>query len=83
MKEGRFTINAAVMVKNNTDLFLLEKENWLQLSPGIGLRIFIGGIIGVSAEAGLENRNMFFFTQNKYANKSSWFFTIGLQYPYL
>ena len=83
VKDEKFGINAAVMVKNNTDLFILEKEKWMQVSPGIGLRIFIGGVFGVSAEAGIENRNILFFTQNKYVNKSNWFFTIGFQCPLL
>jgi len=35
-------INMAFFVKNNTDLFLFQSNNWLQVSPGAGLKFLHG-----------------------------------------
>ena len=35
MKYNRLSLNAAIFFKNNTDLFVFEKNNWSQVSPGI------------------------------------------------
>ena len=72
------TINLALFVKNNTDLFIFKKNNWAQLSPGFGVRIFLGGQYGLTVEAGLENRTIYLFDNKKIINNSFYFFSLGL-----
>lgn len=82
MKENSPSVNIAFLLKNNTDLFVLKKNKWAQVSPGIGVRIFIGGMYGLTAEGGIENRSIYIFNENKYINKSSLFLSFGiLLYP--
>ncbi len=72
------SINLALFVKNNTDIFVFEKNNWAQLSPGFGVRLFLGGIIGLTIEAGFENRSVYLFNEKKIINNSCYFFSFGL-----
>ncbi len=78
MNYNRPSINAAIFVKNNTDLFVFEKNNWAQISPGIGIRIFVGGFFGLVVEGGIENRSIYLFGEKEIVNKSCYFFSFGL-----
>ena len=79
MKYNQPSLNVAFFIKNNTDLFVFEKNNWAQISPGIGLRFFIGGFFGLTVEGGIENKSIYLFGEKEFINKSCYFFP--LDYP--
>ncbi len=68
----------AFFIKNNTDLFVIEKNNWAQLSPGLGVRLFLGGQYGVVIESGYEFKAKYLFKEEKFHNDSDLFFSLGL-----
>ncbi|MDA3813735.1 MAG: hypothetical protein PF570_05720 [Candidatus Cloacimonetes bacterium] len=67
----------ALFIKNNTDLFILHKNNWFQLSPGIGTRLYFGrGLMYWTLDVGYQKKFKFIF-DGRQEIEDSIFFSIG------
>lgn len=67
----------APFLKNETDWFIMLKHDWVQISPGAGLRCQIGSIAGgVVFTAGYQRSYQNDF-QTSPASKDMWFFGFG------
>lgn len=74
-KEGFFYV--APFIKNETDWFIMRKHDWVQISPGAGLRWQFGGIVGLVLTTGYQRS----FQNNFKAiptYEDMWFFGLSL-----
>jgi hypothetical protein len=68
----------SIFVKNKTDLFIFQKVNWMQFSPGVGVRVYFGdGLMYWTFDAGYEKEIKLTF-ESKTELDNSLFFSIGI-----
>jgi len=71
--------NLALFVKNSTDVYFFRKNNWLEVCPGAGVKLFI---YGYAVDIGYERRHQFLeHHRPKYID--GFYFNITNHIPYL
>lgn len=71
--------NLALFVKNSTDVYFFRKNNWLEVCPGAGVKLFV---YGAAVDLGYERRHQFLEHERpKYMD--GFYFNITMHIPYL